>query len=57
MKKIIIFVFDDEIDIKMFDSSEVIRCEEGELELPELQEIIKYHWGLNPDEYELTYEA
>ena len=53
MKEIIAFVFADEIDIERNDSSEVIRCE-GELELWELQEIIKYHWGLEVDEYELT---
>lgn len=54
MKKIIAYVFNNETDIERNDSSEVILCEEKVDSEPELQEIIKYHWGLDADEYELT---
>ena len=54
MKKIIAYVLSDETIIERNDSSEVIRCEENIKSKPEIKEIIKYHWGINADEYELT---
>jgi len=52
MKKIIAYVFDYETYI--VKSDDVILCKEIVDSEPELQDIIKYHWGLNADEYELT---
>lgn len=54
MIEIIVYIYDNETDIERNDSSEVIICEERICSIPALREIIKYHWGLDDDEYVLT---
>lgn len=51
MKKINVYIYDNETDIERNDSSVVIMCEERICSIPALMEIIKYHWGLDKDDY------
>ena len=53
MYKITATVYTDSTEIEK-EGTEIIRCEEKVDSEPELQEIVKYHWGLDADEYELT---
>lgn len=54
MKRITAHIFSNETCIEREDSPEIILCEERVYRILELREIIKYFWGLDFGDYELT---
>lgn len=54
MIKIIAYIYNDETDIERDDCDEIIICEERVYKISDIREIIKYHWGLDSNDYELT---